>query len=60
MKILVVDDDPDMLAVTGFALQQTGYLVVKANSYGTAIGTFRAERPDCAAARAPLPAEDRR
>ena len=46
MKILVVDDDPDMLAVTGFALQQAGYLVVKANSVGTALGTFREERPD--------------
>ena len=42
MKILVVDDDPDMLAVTGFALQQAGYLVVRANSFGTALATFRA------------------
>ena len=48
MKIMVVDDDPDMLAVTGFALQQAGYLVVKANSFGSALGTFREERPDAA------------
>ena len=48
MKILVVDDDADMLAVTGFALQQAGYLVVQANTYGTALGTFRAEQPDLA------------
>jgi DNA-binding response OmpR family regulator len=48
MKILVVDDDADMLAVTGFALQQAGYLVVKATTFGTAIGTFRAELPDLA------------
>ncbi len=55
MKILVVDDDPDMLAVTGFALQQAGYLVVKANSFGTAIATFRAEQPDCAVLDINLP-----
>lgn len=55
MKILVVDDDPDMLAVTSFALQQAGYLVVKAHSYGTALGTFRAERPDCAVLDINLP-----
>jgi DNA-binding response OmpR family regulator len=48
MKILLVDDDPDMLAVTGFALQQSGMLVVRANSYGTALGTWRAEQPDLA------------
>ncbi|MCC7463525.1 MAG: response regulator transcription factor [Gammaproteobacteria bacterium] len=48
MKILLVDDDPDMLAVTGFALQQAGMLVVRANSYGTALATWRAEQPDLA------------
>jgi DNA-binding response OmpR family regulator len=48
MKILLVDDDPDMLAVTGFALQQAGMLVVRANSYGTALGTWRSEQPDLA------------
>jgi len=48
MKILLVDDDPDMLAVTGFALQQAGMLVVRANSYGTALATWRGERPDLA------------
>ena len=48
MKVLVVDDDADMLAVTGFALQQAGYLVVKATTFGNALGTFRAELPDCA------------
>jgi DNA-binding response OmpR family regulator len=48
MKILLVDDDEDMLAVTGFALANAGFVVVKANSYGTALGMFRAERPDLA------------
>ncbi|MCU0760921.1 MAG: response regulator transcription factor [Steroidobacteraceae bacterium] len=55
MKIMVVDDDPDMLAVTGFALQQAGYLVVRANSYGSALGTFREERPDGAVLDINLP-----
>ncbi len=48
MKILLVDDDPDMRAVAGFALQQAGMLVVRANSYGTALATWRGERPDLA------------
>ncbi len=48
MKILVVDDDPDLLAVTTFALQQVGMLVVQANSYGTALKMFHDERPDLA------------
>ena len=48
MKILVVDDDPDLLAVTSFALQQAGMVVVQANSYGTALRVFRDERPDLA------------
>ncbi len=48
MKILLVDDDPDMLAVTGFALQQAGMLVVRANSFGTALATWRGEQPDLA------------
>lgn len=48
MKILVVDDDPDMLAVTSFALRQAGMLVVQANSFGTALKVFRTERPDLA------------
>jgi len=48
LKLLVVDDDADMLAVVGFALRQAGYPVVSANSYGTALSTFRSERPDLA------------
>ena len=48
MKILLVDDDPDMLAVTAFALQQAGMLVVKAASFSAALEVFRAEQPDLA------------
>ena len=48
MKLLVVDDDADMLAVVGFALRQAGFPIVNAVSYGTAVSTFRAEQPDLA------------
>ena len=48
MKLLVVDDDADMLAVVGFALRQAGFPVVTANSFGTGVTTFRSERPDLA------------
>ena len=48
MKILLVDDDLDLLAVTAFALQQAGMLVVKASSFSKALEVFHAERPDLA------------
>ena len=48
MKILLVDDDPDLLAVTGFALQQAGFLVVKAGDGVEALTAFQREQPDLA------------
>ena len=48
MKILLVDDDPDLLAVTGFALQQAGFLVVKAEDGVAALEAFQREQPDLA------------
>jgi DNA-binding response OmpR family regulator len=48
LKLLLVDDDPDMLAVTGFALQQAGYLVLTASSFESGLRTFRAEQPSLA------------
>jgi DNA-binding response OmpR family regulator len=48
VKILLVDDDPDLLSVTSFALQQAGMLVVSANSFGSALAVFRSEHPDLA------------
>lgn len=48
MKILLVDDDPDLLAVTGFALQQAGFLVIKAADGVQALASFEAEQPDLA------------
>ena len=45
MKILLVDDDAELLSLTGFALQQAGFLVVKASDgldavEGCAPGSF--------------------
>jgi DNA-binding response OmpR family regulator len=48
MKLLLVDDDPDLLTVMSFALQQAGYLVVKADSAPAALRVFESERPDLA------------
>jgi DNA-binding response OmpR family regulator len=48
VKILLVDDDPDMLAVTGFALRQAGFLVVTAENFASALQVFRAEQPTLA------------
>jgi DNA-binding response OmpR family regulator len=45
LKLLVVDDDADLLAVVSFALSQAGWPVVQANSYGTALAEFRTEMP---------------
>jgi len=48
MKILIVDDDPDLLALVGFALSQSGFVVVKATDVPTALRVFAAETPDLA------------
>ena len=48
MKILIVDDDPDLLALVGFALSQSGFVVVKAADVPTALRVFAAEAPDLA------------
>ncbi len=48
MKILLVDDDPDLLAVTAFALQQAGFLVVQARDGEAALKRFDDEQPDLA------------
>jgi DNA-binding response OmpR family regulator len=48
MKILIVDDDPDLLSLVGFALTQSGFVVVKAADVPTALAVFAAETPDLA------------
>lgn len=46
MKILVVDDDRDLLALVAFALAQAGYAVVKAADTREALAVFDAEVPN--------------
>ncbi len=46
MKILLADDDPDLVAVTAFAFQQAGFLVVKAGDGVRALEAVEAEQPD--------------
>jgi DNA-binding response OmpR family regulator len=48
MKILVADDDPDLLDLVAYALGQAGYLVVKAADGPSAIQRFEVEAPDIA------------
>jgi DNA-binding response OmpR family regulator len=55
VKILLVDDDPDLLAVTSFALQQAGFLVVKAEDGVEALTAFQREQPDLAVLDINLP-----
>jgi DNA-binding response OmpR family regulator len=48
MKILIVDDDVDLLALVGFALGQAGFTTVKAADARSGVATFAAESPDLA------------
>ncbi|HEX9207418.1 MAG TPA: response regulator transcription factor [Steroidobacteraceae bacterium] len=48
MKILVVDDDPDLLSLVGFALAQAGLAVIKATDVSSATRAFAQEAPDLA------------
>jgi DNA-binding response OmpR family regulator len=48
VKILVVDDDPDLLSLVGFALGQAGFAVVKATNVASATAAFAKEAPDLA------------
>jgi DNA-binding response OmpR family regulator len=55
MKVLIVDDDPDLLGVTAFALQQAGFLVVRATDGVSALEVFEQEQPDLAVLDINLP-----
>jgi len=48
VKILVVDDDLDLLALISFALKQAGYLVIEAKDGKMALAAFEREQPDLA------------
>jgi DNA-binding response OmpR family regulator len=46
VKLLVVDDDPDLLALVAFSLTNAGYAVVRATDTGDALRVFGEEVPD--------------
>ncbi len=46
MKVLIADDDRDLLALIGFTLAQAGYLAVKAGDGPNALKAFESEVPD--------------
>lgn len=46
IKVLLVDDDPDFIAINRIAVEAAGYTVVTARSRATGIETARAEKPD--------------
>ncbi len=46
MKILVVDDDLELLRLIAFALREAGYLVLEAQDGPDGLAAFERERPD--------------
>jgi len=46
LKILVADDDLDLLGLVAYSLSQAGYFVVKASDGPGALATFETEAPD--------------
>ena len=46
MKILIVDDDIDLLGLISFTLTQSGFVAIKASDGATALTQFHAEAPD--------------
>ncbi len=45
-KILIVDDEPDVLKMTEFRVKKAGYLTVTAMDGGEAVDKAASERPD--------------
>ncbi len=46
MKILIVDDDMELLGLISYALKQAGYLVLESSDGPSALAAFERERPD--------------
>ncbi len=58
MKILVVDDDLELLGLISYVLKQAGYLVVEAQDGPSALAAFDKEGPDMVVLDANLPRLD--
>jgi DNA-binding response OmpR family regulator len=46
MKVLIADDDRDLLDLIAFTLSQAGFLAVKAADGSAALALFASEGPD--------------
>lgn len=57
MKVLVVDDDPDQLALRCLLLEQSGFTTVQAGDSASAVALARRDKPDCAVLDLRLPDE---
>lgn len=57
-KILVVDDDPDIIEVVKFSFELEGYEVIIAANGWEALGAFRAKAPDLIVLDVMLPKEN--
>lgn len=57
-RILVVDDDPDIIEIIKFNLEIEGYEVIAAANGWEALGAFRAEAPDLIVLDVMLPKEN--
>ncbi|MCC7078961.1 MAG: response regulator transcription factor [Acidimicrobiia bacterium] len=57
-SILIADDDPDMLALTKFKLEQSGYRVITASDGREALEQARIEAPDVAVLDVMMPHVD--
>jgi CheY-like chemotaxis protein len=58
MRVLVVDDDADNCDVLASILEQSGALVVTAQSAADALSAFERERPDVLISDIGMPGED--
>jgi DNA-binding response OmpR family regulator len=58
LKILLVEDDPDLLDVTAYALRRERFVVVEAATAGQALHRLKVDRPDLVVLDLGLPRED--
>jgi DNA-binding response OmpR family regulator len=58
LKILVVEDDADLLDVTAYALRRERFVVIEANNAAQALHHVRVDRPDLIVLDLGLPRED--
>ncbi|MDK9718103.1 MAG: response regulator transcription factor [Trichlorobacter sp.] len=56
--ILLVDDDPNILQVAGFALQKSGFQIMTAQDGNEALARFRADKPDLVLLDVMMPERD--